>query len=188
MKLPLEVTFRHMEPSDAMDANIREHVERLEKFVDNIMSCHVIVEAPHQHHRHGQMYKISIQITLPKHKINVSRGRDLHHAHEDPYVAIRDAFNAARQQLQKIVRVRRGDVKQHEAPPHGRVASLSPAENYGKIESHDGREIYFHRNSVLNGEFDNLEVGLEVRFHEEMGEEGPQASSVQVVGKHHIVA
>ena len=188
MKLPLEVTFRHMEHSDAMDARIREQVERLDKFVDNIMRCHVVVEAPHQHHRHGQMYKISVKLTVPGHEINVSRGRDMHHAHEDPYVAIRDAFNAVRRQLQDLSWVRRGDVKLHEAPPHGKVASLSPEENYGKITSHDGREIYFHRNSVLNDGFDKLEVGLEVRFHEEMGEEGPQASSVQAVGKHHIVS
>lgn len=186
MKLPLQVTFRHMEPSDALDADIREHAKHLDKYADNIMSCRVVVEAPHQHKHQGQLYQISINITLPGHEINVTRGRDLHHAHEDPYVAVRDAFNAAQRQLQDQVRVRRGDVKLHETASHGRVVSLSPEEHFGIIETPDGREIYFHRNSVLDSHFDELELGSEVRFHEEMGDKGPQASSVHVVGKHHI--
>ena len=186
MKLPLQVTFRHMEPSDALDADIREHAELLDKFAGNIMSCRVVVEAPHQHKHQGQLYQVRINITLPGHEINVTRGRDLHHAHEDPYVAVRDAFNAAQRQLQDLVRVRRGDVKLHETAPHGRVASISPEENFGIIETPDGREIYFHRNSLLDENLNDLDVGTEVRFHEEMGEEGPQASTVQVIGKHHI--
>ena len=186
MKIPLQVTFRHMEPSDALDADIREHAENLDKYADKIMSCRVVVEAPHQHKHQGQLYQVSINITVPGHEINVTRGRDLHHAHEDPYVAVRDAFNAAQRQLQDLVRVRRGDVKLHETAPHGRVTSLSPEEHFGKIETPDGREIYFHRNSVLDEEFDGLEIGTEVRFHEEQGEQGPQASTVQVIGKHHI--
>jgi cold shock CspA family protein len=67
------------------------------------------------------------------------------------------------------------------------VISLHPEEDYGKIGTPDGRVIYFHRNSVLNGGFDALEVGNEVRFAEEAGDLGPQASSVSPVGKHHVV-
>ncbi|WP_455208018.1 HPF/RaiA family ribosome-associated protein [Kaarinaea lacus] len=188
MKLPLQITFRHMEPSEALEADIREHAERLDKFVDNIMSCRVVVESPHQHKNQGKLFHIGIDVTIPGHEISVNRGRDLHHAHEDPYVAVRDAFNAAQRQLQDLTRVRRDDVKTHAAPNHGRVAVLSPEENYGRIETLDGRDIYFHRNSVLDNKFDNLEIGSEVRFHEEMGDKGPQASSVKIIGKHHVVA
>jgi cold shock CspA family protein len=92
-----------------------------------------------------------------------------------------------KRQLEDYARKRRGKVKQHEAPSGGHVISLHPEEDYGKIETPDGRVIYFHRNSVLNNEFDRLEVGTEVRFAEEAGEQGPQASSVTLVGKHHVV-
>jgi cold shock CspA family protein len=102
-------------------------------------------------------------------------------------VAVRDAFDAVRRQLEDHVRRRRGDVKTHDAPSHGRVASLFAERDYGFIEASDGSEVYFHRNSVVGGGFDKLAVGDEVRFsfHAEEGEKGPQASTVVAVGKHH---
>ena len=71
-----------------------------------------------------------------------------------------------------------GQVKRHEAAPQGRVARLFPEEGYGFIESVDGREIYFHRNAVVNGGFERLAVGAAVRFAEASGDKGPQASTV----------
>jgi cold shock CspA family protein len=78
-------------------------------------------------------------------------------------------------------------VKHHEPPPHGRIAKFFPEEGYGEIETLDGRLVYFHQNSVVDADFSKLETGSEVRFVEEMGEKGPQASTVYVIGKHHIV-
>jgi len=86
------------------------------------------------------------------------------HAHEDVYVALRDAFKAARRQLQDSIRKKRGKVKQHEAPPHARVTKLYLAEDYGFLEGHDEVEIYFHRNAVLHGAFDDLSIGTLVRY------------------------
>jgi cold shock CspA family protein len=117
----------------------------------------------------------------------VDRNPSADHAHEDPYVAVRDAFNAARRRLQDHQRRFEGRVKSHEAPPHGRVAQLFPEMDYGLIETADGREVYFHRNAVLNDGFDRLTPGAEVRFAEEEGEKGPQASTVHLVGKSHVV-
>lgn len=85
------------------------------------------------------------------------------------------------------MRVRRGKVKVHDVPAHGKIITLHPEADYGRIETPDGREIYFHRNSIVNTDFDRLEPGLEVRFSEESGDEGPQATSVQLIGKHHLV-
>jgi len=126
-------------------------------------------------------------LKVPDEEIVVSREHDLHHSHADPYVAIRDAFDAARRQLEDYARRRRQHVKSHEVPPHGVVSRLEPSLDYGMITSNDGREIYFHRNSVVEGSFDQLTIGAEVRFDEEMGEQGPQASTVKRVGKHHPV-
>ncbi len=78
-------------------------------------------------------------------------------------------------------------VKAHEVPPHGRISELFADDGYGQIETADGRSVYFHQNSVLNDKFSELDVGTEVRFSKEQGDEGPQASSVRLVGKHHIV-
>lgn len=98
-------------------------------------------------------------------------------------MAIRDAFDAARRQLEDHARRHRRQVKVHAAAPRGRIARLDYGKDCGFIETPDGREIYFHRNSLLNADFARLEVGDVVRFHEEAGEQGPQASTVHVEGK-----
>ena len=188
MQIPLQITFRDMEPSDAVEASIREKAAKLDQFYDQIMSCRVMVEAPHGHHHKGRLFQVRIDLTVPEGELLVTH--EHHHkdsAHEDVYVVIRDAFDAMKRQLEDYARKRRGKVKKHEPPAHGRVSSLNPGEDYGRIETPDERVIYFHRNSVLDNSFDKLEVGSEVRFVEEMGERGPQASTVTLVGKHHVV-
>ncbi|ALP54532.1 30S ribosomal protein S30 [Candidatus Tenderia electrophaga] len=188
MQLPLQITFRHMEKSEAMEAAIRKRAEQLDQFHDKIMSCRVVVEPKHQNKHKGNLFQIRIDLTTPPSKeLVVSRESDLHQAHEDAYVAVRDAFDAMRRQLEAHHRRQKGKVKTHEVPPHGRVSQLVPEEDYGRIETPLGRDIYFHRNSLVNGEFDKLEIGTEVRFNEEDGEMGPKATSVSLIGKHHIV-
>jgi len=185
MQQPLEITFRDIPRSEALEANIREKAGKLDQFYEKIMACHVIVERPHGHHHHGQLYHVRIDLTVPGGELVIKRDPKEHHAHEDPYVAVRDAFKAARRKLQDYSRKQRGDVKSHEMPPHGTVSELVPMLHFGRILSSDGREIYFHRNSVIDGDFDLLEEGDQVWYAEEAGEEGPQASSVHIVGKHH---
>jgi ribosomal subunit interface protein len=187
MKLPLQINFRNMDPSEAMEANVRQKAEKLDLFYDQIMSCRVVIESQHQHHHQGNIYHVRIDLTVPGNEIVVSRAPGEHKSHEDAYVAIRDAFDAARRQLEDYSRHRKRHVKAHETPPHGVIQELHPDEGYGRITSSDGREIYFHRNSLLDADFDDLEIGDEVRFDEEAGDEGPQATTVKLVGKHHIV-
>lgn len=187
MQIPLQITFRDMEPSDAVEAAIREKAAKLDHFYDHNMSCRVMVEAPHGHHHQGRLYQVRIDMTVPDGELLVTHEHHhKDHSHEDVYVAIRDAFNAMKRQLEDYARKRRGKVKTHETPAHGHVSSLSPGEDYGRITTPDERLVYFHRNSVLDGAFDKLKVGSEVRFVEEAGEKGPQASTVKLVGKHHI--
>ena len=187
MEQPLQITFRDIPHSEALEADIREKAAKLDQFYEKVMACRVIVESPHKHHHKGKLYHVRIDLTVPRGEIIVKRGPKDHHAHEDPYVAVRDAFKAARRQLQDYARKQRGDIKTHETPPHGTISEIVPMQDFGRILSSDGREIYFHRNSVVDGDFDTLEVGDEVWFSEEAGELGAQASTVHVVGKHHPV-
>jgi ribosomal subunit interface protein len=186
MKLPLQITFRGLDSSDALQADIRERAEKLDRFSPDIMSCRVVVEARHKHHEDGNLYHVRVDLTVPGREIVTSRERDLHHSHTDAYVAVRDAFEEASRQLEDYERRRRQQVKAHEVPEHGKVARVNLDEGFGFIETADGREIYFHRNSVLRFPFEQLRPGQEVRFDEELGEKGPQATTVRVVGKHHV--
>ena len=182
MQVPLTVTFRNMPPSAAIEADIREKAAKLEEFYDRITSARVVVETPHRQHRQGRLFHVRIDLRVPGRELVVSREPAAHHAYEDVYVAIRDTFDAAKRQLEDYVRELRGDVKTHEPPPQGRVVRLHAENGYGFIATPDGHEVYFHRNSVVDGDFDRLAIGDEVRFSEEAGERGPQASTVHVAG------
>lgn len=183
----LQITFRNIDASPAVEAKIRERARELEQFFDRIVSCRVVIEAPNRR-RHGDLYHVRVDLKVPGHEIVVKRDPPEHHAHEDIYVAVRDSFDAVRRQLEDHVRRRRGDVKVHEVPSHGRIANLIAEQDYGFINASDGGEVYFHRNAVANGGFEKLQVGDEVRFslHPAEGEKGPQASAVVPIGKHHL--
>lgn len=185
MQLPLQVSFRHMEPSDVIETLVREKAARLDTFAGHIMSCRVVVEPKGKHHQHGNLYEVRIDLTVPGDEIVVTREPNQHTEYRDIHVALRDAFDSARRQLEDYVRRRRVDEKVLEQAPHARVSKLVPAEDYGFLETPDGREVYFHRHSVLDDAFDRLAVGTEVTFVEEAGKKGPQASTVKPVGRHH---
>ncbi len=186
MQMPLQINFRHMDPSDALEAKIREKAQKIEQFAKHITSLRVTIDQEHKHHRQGNLFTVKIDITLPGKEIVVDRHPDKHHAHEDIYVALQDAFDASRRQLEDYVRKQRRKVKTHETVPHGHIKELFPYQDYGVIEAFDGREIYCQRNSVVDQDFDKLSEGDRVRFSEEMGEKGPQATTVHIEGKHHV--
>lgn len=188
MEVPVNITFHNLDRSEWIEADVRGYLEKLEEFYDRITACHVVVEAPHKHHKHGNLYRVRIVLSVPHRELVVDHNPADHPEHADLHVAIRDAFKAMRRQVEDFVRELRGDVKSHSLPPHGRVVRILPDEGYGFIETPDGRSIYFHQNSVLNNAFGELEEGTEVRFTEEAGDKGPQATSVHLSGRHHHVA
>ncbi len=178
MQIPLQITFRDVPPSDAVEAHVRDKAGKLEVFYDKIMGCRVVVGMIQRHHHQGKLYNVRIDLTVPGGEVVVNRDRA-----EDVYVAIRDAFDHAKRRLEDYGRRQRGEVKAHEMELHGRVARLFPEEGYGFIETPEGRELYFHRYNVVHPEFDQLAVGEEVVFLEEPAGEGFQANRISV-GRH----
>jgi ribosomal subunit interface protein len=176
MKIPLQITVRNASVSEAVHNDIREKASKLDQYSDHIIGCRVTVDNPHRHQHQGMLYKVQIDLTVHGSELVVKL-----HPHEDIYVAVRDAFDAARRQLEDYERRLRGDVKNHKPATHARVSKLFPQEGYGFLEAPDGQEIYFHRNSVLKDAFDRMKIGTEVRFVEELGDKGPQASTVEMI-------
>jgi ribosomal subunit interface protein len=111
MQTPLQVTYRDMQRSDALDARIRNKAAKLEEFHPGVISCHVVVEERHRHRQQGKQFTVSIDLRVPGHEVVVNRDH-----HEDVYVAARDAFAAAGRKLEDLARLQRGDVKTHEVP------------------------------------------------------------------------
>ncbi|MDB4941583.1 MAG: hypothetical protein JWP97_1117 [Labilithrix sp.] len=179
----IQITFRDFPHSDAIEARIRERAAKLDELFGKITSCRVVIEEPHRRHQNGRKFRCRIDLLVPNAEL-VAENAEESAAREDPYAAVDEAFGEIVRQLEDYARRSRWDVKQHGGTPHGRVAKLmlehAPGERYGFIETHDGREIYFHENSVLHHNFHKLEIGTEVRFAEEDGDKGPQASTVAV--------
>lgn len=199
----LQIAFRNFDSSEWMERRVRDEVARLERYYPRIISCRVLLELAHRHHLAGNRFRVRIEIGLPGDDIIVNHEPDLHAAlqdiaierpsrqaevepeHKHLVVAIDNAFETARRRLQDFARRQRGDTKAHAPRPTGKVVRLDVAAEFGFIQATDGHEVYFHRNAVLNDDFDCLEIGTEVTFTEEAGDRGPQASTVRRIGKHH---
>jgi cold shock CspA family protein/ribosome-associated translation inhibitor RaiA len=171
--LPLQLAVHNTTLSPEAEADIRDRAARLLVYYDRIMACRVTVDVPQRRRHDGTQYNVRIDLTVPGGELVIRR-----RPHEELRTAVQLSFHAARRRLQDYARRQRGAVKSHEPHPIARVSQFYPLAGYGFLEAPDGRVIYFDRNSVLDGGFDRLEVGTEVRFAEEEGEKGPQATSV----------
>lgn len=186
MKIPPEITYRNLEKTEAIDNLVREKIAKLEQFCDYINSCHVVVEKAHENPSSGSPYRVSIDLTVPhSREIAVVENPDTGKQYPPLEAVIRDAFEAARRQIVSLSTEQQGERKTHpEQRMDAVVTKLFPEGGYGFIKAIDtGKEIYFHRNSVTNNDFDRIEVGTGVRYKEIEGEMGPQATTVQIVDR-----
>jgi ribosomal subunit interface protein len=177
MQRPLQITSRDFPLTEAMRATVEQHVEDLERYFNRLTGCHVVIEAPVHHHHRGGPFNIRIDLRTSGAELSVNK-----HDADDLAIAIREAFASARRRLEDHLRELRGDVKTHASASVGRVSRIFPSEGYGFLETADNQEIYFNRNAVLDGHFYDLQPGTMVRFAEEQGEKGPQASTLAIVG------
>lgn len=186
MRVPLEIAYRNVEKSDYLEELIREKAAKLEKINEDIISCRVAVEKPQEHQRSGNPFRVRVDVRLPPGKeVVAERGIGQGDLHDPLPRVIRAAFDAAAKQLRELTKRRldRARPAENQRENLALVARIFREEGYGFLRDLDGREIYFHRNSVLHGDYERLEVGTGVRFVEEAGREGPQASTVQIVDK-----
>lgn len=185
MQTPVEIEFQDMVANPAVQDMIADHVKKLEQLYGRITACRVVVKGPGHRHQSGGLYHIKIRLALPDgYEVNIGRTPKDDERHSDLAFAVNDAFKRAGRQLQDNARRIEGMVKSHEDQPIGTVVRLDPAGEFGFLRSSDGREIYFHRNSILDGKFSDLAVGSRVMFADEIGEKGAQASTVKILGKH----
>ena len=199
MQEHLQITFRDFAASEWIERRVRDEVARLDRYYPRILGCKVLLGFAHGRHATGNRFRVRIDLALAGGDIVVSHEPDLHASLQDVeigrptkkleteperkhlIVAVDEAFETARRRLQDFAARQRGETKLHEPSPRGRVVRLDAAGEYGFLEAGDGHEVYFHRNSVLDGGFDDLAVGSDVVFSEQAGEQGPRASAVRPV-------
>lgn len=187
MQVPAQIDFQGMEPSAELRRRAEELIGKLESRCGRITSCRVAIKAPGEHHRTSGLYEVNVEMALPDGRsVTAARTPPADERYRDVRFALDEAFKRARRRLQDQERRMEGQVKSHIAPPLATVIKLNREEGFGFLRTADDREIYFHRNSVLDNGFDKLEIGVRVSFSEEQGNKGPQASTVKLVGKHSL--
>jgi len=113
MQTPLQISFHGLDHSEALEENVRKHAAGLDELFDRITSCRVVLEKPHRSHRNGNIYHVHIHVAVPQRELVVHREPEQDPSHEDPYITVRDAFQAMRRQVQEYAREMRGEVKTH---------------------------------------------------------------------------
>ncbi len=185
MQAPVEVEFQEMVVSPAAQQLIEGHVRKLEQRYGRITACRIVVKGPGHHHQTGGLYHINIHMALPDgREVDIGRTPKADERHSELSFAINDAFKRARRQLQDNARRMEGMIKSHEGQPVGTVVRIDPAGEFGFLRSSDGEEIYFHHNSILGAKLSELKIGSRVVFSQAIGEKGPQATTVKLLGKH----
>ncbi len=185
MQVPPQIDFQGMDPSVDLRQRVEDKIAKLETRFGRITSCRVVIKAPGERHKTSGLYEVNVELSLPDGRsVTAARTPPADERFRDAHFAIDECFKRARRRLQDQARRLRGQVKSHVAPPMGTVVDLHPDDGYGFVRTADARDIYFHRNSVLDDGFDKLELGARVTFAEEQGIKGPQASTVRLVGKH----
>lgn len=185
MQVPLELSFRGIEDKDLIEKEVRNQVVKLEKVYQHMNSCRVAIEKTQQHQQTGNPYRVRLDITVPPgHEVVVKKEPTHGNIHDPLIKSVHEAFKSARRKLKEIKEKQRNEVKSHpERQVQAFVAKIFKDDGYGFLETTTGRSIYFHRNAVLHDDFDRLEIGTGVSYTEHMGEEGPQASSIQIIDK-----
>jgi cold shock CspA family protein/ribosome-associated translation inhibitor RaiA len=174
------IALPNIELPPETEADVRERIAGLGRYYERITSCVVTIDVPRRRRKSDALqYRVRIDLVVPGGELVINRQPD-----NELRTAVQDAFAAARRRLQDYARRLNGVAKTHEPQPVGRVSQYYPLGGYGFIEDTEGREIYFDRNSVLNGAFEQLDVGSEVHFSEEAGDQGPQATTVARAATH----
>ncbi len=186
MRVPLEITFRGIPSDEDIKSLVQQKAAKLEMVAENLISCRVAIEKKQKHPQSGSPYRVRVNMRLPPgREVVVDSGESGEgYIHDELSTVVREVFDIALRQLKKVSDQQQDEVKEHPMQEtSGIVVRLFTDNGYGFLKTLTGREIFFHRNSVLNKDFERLEVGTGVRFVEEQGEKGPQASTVQIVDK-----
>lgn len=192
MQIPIEIAFHNSESSPAAENAIRDHVARLERIFGRMTTCRVRVDQRNQNSNGTIPPVVHIEISVPGHKDLVVAHEPAHLQRKfqtpDLYNAINEAFRIAERRLSKFKDklTDHGTAEMgHEAANEfrGQVAELTPGEDFGFLMTKEGGLLYFHRNSLLSGDFDALRRGDDVSYVEAMGDTGPVASKVRVSEK-----
>ncbi len=189
MQTPLEISFHNVPVSRRIESSIRRRVSKLERIYQRLVGCRVAVEAPHRQHRTGNVPSVHIEMRVPGETLVITREpRRAQERMAKPTLeaSLRHAFHAAEARLKGFKQKQRGDVKPHTPMFQGRVSEIFRDKDFGYIRTDSGTQLYFHRDSLMDGGFDGLKAGEAVHYVESAGDTGPAAAKVWLGPDYHL--
>lgn len=190
MQTPLEIVFHGLPSSQEIEADIRRRAEKLDQLYPRITSCRVSIEAQHnpaagREHTGPKpiagRWCVHVEVRVPGGDLISTRdphGSAQKYAHMDLHTLIHDSFRSTERQLIAFKDRQRDKVKHHAEPVTGQVAELNESDSYGYLLTNTGALLYFHRQSLIGGDFDRLKRGDRVQYVMADGDTGPTAAKV----------
>ncbi len=175
MQQPLQITFRDIDHSEAVESRIREKIAKLDQVYNHIISCKVVVELVQKHQHQGKLNKVSIYANVPGKELMVSN-----HPNENLYLAIQGSIDSMREQLDEHRRRQYGDTKDHGERLNGEIVRLMEEDSYGFIVDEQENEYYFNLTHLVDIKFHQLHIGDKIRFLPAVGNEGLQARRISM--------
>lgn len=185
MREPLEISFNEVEKTPQLETLIREKAKRLDTFCDNLIRCRVDVSQPHAHQDSGSGYRVRIEVRAPPNGQLVAHEHSSQGSLRDTVATVvRRAFEAVERQLKEHTgRLREGRREYTQEDQPGIVIVIDKEKRFGIIKTVAGRDVYFADKAVLHSDFDRIEVGTAVRYEDQPDDDGPRASTVEIVEK-----
>jgi cold shock CspA family protein len=185
MHIPLEISFHGLSRNESIEQIIRNDAAKLERVCDRLISCRVGIKLDQKSSNTGNPFRVRIEMRVPPgHNLVVTNTSGVKEAAGDLPTTVKNTFKSAHRRLKQLVEKQQGETKSHpQQEISGIITKIFAEEGYGFLRSLDGDEIYFHRNSIVNDDFDRLKPGTGVSYTAEVGENGLQASSIQVLDK-----
>lgn len=177
------ITWHKIQKSEAVDAVIQKRIASIEKFCPEAIGLRVVLDAPQKPRNAARGFDVRLHLSLPGPDLDVARSVRQGHASDDLMRAVNAAFTALEQQLKESRRKLGGlEVKHHPVILHGEIIEIEPELGYGFLRADDGKEVYFQKDSLVAGRWDDLERGVRLRFREQAGAQGPFAVDVAPAG------
>lgn len=175
MQTPIQITFRDIEHSDAVEQRVNQKINKINRLFNNVTACRVTIEQTQKHQNQGKLYNVSIQLEVPGKLLSVNNNED-----ENLYKSLQKAADNMVHLLSEYNARLHGGVKVHAERLTGTIERLFEGDQFGFITDDDGTEYYFNSGNLANEKFSALKVGLTVHFHPTIGDEGPQAKRVSL--------
>ena len=192
LQVPLEISFHNIASSEPAEREIRARVAELERLYERLISCRVRIDQRAKDLTGVIPPVVRIELGIPgRADIVVSHEPERllrKYQHPDLHKAINEAFRIAERRLvelkeERVDRNKAAAAHDAQSQSLGQIAELHPERDFGFLMTKEGGLLYFHRNAVLSGDFDDLKRGDEVHYNEDVGDTGPIATKVRVKGK-----